>query len=214
LHVVCYWVDIDTTERVTVSTSGIQYSKNKYTFIDTISIESGFISTSGSIEGSITINNFNQPTGNSNYLSSYNFTAPKEGERITVTYNYNRLLTDAMFELESVRPVTADVLVKAAVIIPVDVSVNIVAQPDFTGGDENLKQNVLEAITNFLTSRGLGAVIDNDDLIVIIHDVVGVDRTTLTKFNLENLTGVKQTLTAENNQYFSSGVVEVIIETR
>lgn len=214
LRVVFYWVDTNQTERVTVSSSGIQYSKYKYAFVDSISLDSGFIGLSGNVEGSVAITNFNQPVASANYFASYNYTAPKEGERLTISYNYNRLLSDALFQIESVRPITADVLVKSAIGKDIDVSVNIVALPDFTGGNQNLSQSVNEAITDFLSSNTLGQTIDNDDLIVAIHNVIGVDRVTLTKFNLSGLTGVKQSLVAESNEYFSAGVISVNIEER
>jgi hypothetical protein len=214
VRVVCYWADTNAVERVTVSASGVQFSNDKYAFVDTVSVDSGFLSLSNVIEGTVSITNFNQPTSSSNYFTSYNYTAPKEGERLTITYNYNRLLSDALFQIEDVRPVTADVLVKAATALPIDVTVNIVALTDFSGGDANLTQSVLEATTNFLSFTTLGGTIDNDDLVAALHNVVGVDRVTLRTFNLEGETGIRQSITADNNQYFAAGTITVVIEER
>lgn len=214
IRVVAYWLDTNTTERVTVSSSGIQYSANKYMFVDSLTVDSGFVGLSGNVEGSVTISNFNQPISSANYFASYDYTAPKEGERLTVTFNYNRLLSDALFQVEGVRPVTADVLVKAATERPLDVSVNIVPLPNFTGGLQNLTQNVNDAITSFLTSNGLGTTIDVDDVIVAIRNVVGVDRATITTFNNQGEFGVRQSIVADSNEFFSAGTVTVNSEER
>jgi hypothetical protein len=209
-----YWADTNAVERVTVSTSGIQHSKNKYAFIENITVDSGFVGVSGAIEGSLNIVSSNQPSTGSSYFTTYSYTAPKEGERITVTYTYNRLISDATFAVEEVRPVTADVLVKQAQEVPVDVSMRIVALTTFTGGDTNLIQNVTETVTVFLTSQGLNSTIDNDDIVALVHNVAGVDRVTMTKFNLSGNTGLKQSLSTSRSQYFSAGLIEVVVEDR
>lgn len=214
LRVKFYWVDLNANERLVVSSSGTQYSKYKYAFVNTISLDSGFLSLSNTVEGTFSVVNSNQPVSGTTYLTTYKYTAPKEGERITISYNYNRLLGDLLYDLEPVRPITADVLIKEAKNSPLDITVRIVALPNYNGGEENLKQSVLEAITSFVSGNGLGATIDNDDLIVAIHNIAGVDRVTLTNFNKKDLSGVKQSLVAENNEYFSLNNVEVVVEDR
>ena len=214
LYVSFIYVDTNTTERVRVTNSGIQYSKYRYGYISNISVDSGFLNFSGGIDGTLSIDNFNQPVSGTSYLASYSYTAPKEGERITVSYNYNRLISDSIFTIESVRPVTADVLVKQAQEVEVDVSVEIVALPTYSGGDANLIQSTQEAITNFLNSNSLGTVVDASDLINAIYDVVGVDRVEILTFNNSGSTGVRQSIEAESNQYITSGTISVTIEER
>lgn len=214
LRVVFYYFDTNTTERVLVTTSGIQFSKNKYAFVSNLGVDSGFLGLSGNVEGTLTISNFNQPISGSTYFASYSYTAPKEGERITITYNYNRLIGDATFRIEDARPITADVLLKAAIPLPVDVSLEVVALPNFTGGSQNLVQNVAEVVTTFLSNNGLGTIVDSSDVINAVYNVTGVDRVEVTGFNLSGETGVRQSISADRNSFITAGVISVIIEER
>jgi hypothetical protein len=77
--------------------------------IDRITISSGFRSSVGSIIGSIKVEAANQPDTGISYSSDYSFKAPKEGERITIRYSTNNLITEVTRSVEDVRPITADV---------------------------------------------------------------------------------------------------------
>lgn len=214
LRVVAFYFDTNAVERVVVTTSGIQFSRNQYAFVERLAVDSGFLGLSGNTEGTLTITNYNQPNAGSTYFTSYNYTAPKEGERITITYNYNRLIADALFRIENVRPITADVLVKAAVSVPIDVTLQIVALPNFTGGDQNLIQNVTEAITTFLSGNSLGTVVDASDVINAAYNVTGVDRVEIITFNTQGSIGIRQSISADRNSFITAGNVTVTVEER
>lgn len=214
LRVVFYYTDTNQVESIVVSGAGPRITAHKYLYVSSLSIASGFTGLTGNVSGTITIANFNQPLSGSTYFTSYNYLAPKEGERITVQYNLNRLIGDATFTIEDVRPVTADVLLKAASKVELDVSVSIVASPSFKGTSTNLEDSVKETLTIFLTARGLNTTLDASDIINACYSVAGVDRVILTKFNTSGESGIKKSISAGRDEYLVAGVVEVEIETR
>lgn len=209
-----YYIDTNTTENVNIAVSGIQYSKYKYVKVDSISVGSGFIGVNNTISGNITISNANQPTAGSTYLTTYSYTGPKEGERITITYNYNSLIGDVTFDIEEDRPITADVLVKAAEQLEVDVSMQIVPTTAFSNNRTNLQQSVEQALTSFTTANGLNSTLDASDLINAVYTVPGVDRAVVTLFNYSGSTGIRKSISAGRNQYIVAGTISVEIEDR
>lgn len=213
-RVVMYVANSNQVERVTVSASGRQYTKYKYAYVDTISVDSGFANTSGTVEGTLSVGTSAQPDTSSQYFVSYSYSAPKEGERLTISYNTNALISDALALIEPVRPITADVLTKAASAKPVDVSVTVVVTSTFSGSTTNLTQTVQENISSFLSSSGLNSTIDESDVVNSIYSVNGIDRVEITKFIEEGGTGKKRSIYADRNEYITSGTIEVITGER
>lgn len=214
LRIEFYYSDTNQTENLLITSAGTHYSEFKYLFVKSISVASGFTGLSGNIAGNITITSFTQPIAGNTYYTTYDYVAPKEGERITVQYNLNRLIADATLRLENVRPITADVLVKAATAIEVDVSMLVVASTSFAGTGTNLVESVKETLTVFLTGNGLASDLDASDVINACYSVSGVDRVTLTKFNTSGNTGIVRTVPAERNEYITAGTIDVEIEER
>ena len=201
------------SENVVFSRSGTLYTQKKFALIDTISISSGFTSTASN-SATLTVSNLNQPATRSRYRVFYDYIAPKQNERITVRYNYNRLITDVTFSIEDTRPINADVLVKEAVAIPVDITLNVVVTNAFINNTETVRQNVVDAVTASLNAQELGTVIDSSDLISTAYTVEGVDRVRVIFFNRPGETGSVLSIAAFNNEYIQANTVTVNIETR
>jgi hypothetical protein len=90
----------------------------------------------------------------------------------------------------------------------------VVASAGFQGTDATLQQNIQENLTVFLSSNGLASVVDSSDVINATYATAGVDRVTLTLFNVSGSTGIVRTVTAERNEFISSGTIEITIEER
>lgn len=213
-RVIYYVANTIQSEPLVVTAAGTYFSKHRYVFVDNISVASGFTSLSGTVSGTISINSANQPQTGSQYFATYRYVAPKEGERITISYAYNRLIADSTLAIEAVRPITGDVLVKAAKEVGVDISLDVVLAAEFAANAVTIEQDILEAITVFISSGGLEATIDSSDIVNACYSVTGVDRAILTKFNLEGLTGIRKTLSAGRNEFFIAGTIEIEIEER
>lgn len=214
IKIAFYIVDTNTIENSTISSSGTHYSKHRYIYLDKISIGSGFTNLSGSIDGTINIQSATQPVSGSTYYVGYSYTAPKEGERIIVNFNYNRLVGDATRRVESVRPVTADILVKAAKPISIDIEIDIIPSASTRQTDETIRQNVQEVLTAFLTSGGLASTLDSSDVINAVYSAGDIDRVEVKTFNLSGNTGKRKTIQAGRNEYMSVGTITINVVKR
>jgi uncharacterized phage protein gp47/JayE len=186
----------------------------RFARINFISVSSGFRSAAGNLIGSITVSPFNQPNEGSSYKAVYNFKAPTEGERITVRYNLNKLLTTVTNNIESVRPITADVLVKEAFEIEIDVSGEIIISDEITSGKETILENVVNAVVNLLNASSLGTSIDYSDIITVAASVTGVESVNISQFNESGKQGRKTSLRALQNQSIVAGAVNFRILKR
>lgn len=214
LRVVFYYAKANDTEDLFYSRSGLAVTDKVFGHINLVDRISGFKDSGGTVIGSLTVQSFNQPTEGSNYFVDYDYLAPKENERITINYEYNQLIVDATNAIEDNRPITADVLAKAATEVELDVQVKIVISSDFLDQEATVKQDVADNITASLTASQLGTTLDASDIINNVYDVAGVDRVRIIKFNKTGVSGTKLSITAQKNEYLSSGSVTVEVETR
>lgn len=175
--------------------------------IDRVTVSSGFRSSVGSVVGSIKIETANQPDTGISYSGDYSFKAPKEGERITIRYSTNNLITEVTRSVEDVRPITADVLVKEAFDIEVDVGGEVLINEDAQDSETQIVENVVSAVVNLLNTGTLGSIIDYSDIINVATSVTGVDSINISLFNETEMTGRKTFIKALDNQTISAGNV-------
>lgn len=214
LYVVFYYAKPNDYEDLYFSRSGEAITNKRFGYISSISRVSGLQDSGGTTIGTVQIDTLNQPEINETYLTSYIYKAPKENERITVNYEYNKLIVDATTAIEQKRPITADVLEKAATKIEVDVSAVIIVSSSYKNQKSTVKQDVSDNITSALTATALGTTIDSSDIINSVYNVQGVDRVRITRFNKTDVLGTKLSITAQKNEYIAPGIVLVTTEER
>jgi hypothetical protein len=208
-----YYIYTNNYEQLYFSKDGTHITDKYFIDISRVSLASGFKDSSGSISGNITVSNFNQPVNNTVYNVSYDYTAPKENERITVTFNHNTLANDATNAIENVRPITADVLVKIAEPVIINVYSKIVLLSEYQTQSLTVVQDAIEAVTSFLTASSLGTTVDASDVINKLYSVNGIDRVRIINFSVGN-SGNLLSVTAEKNQYLDAGTVTIEVEER
>lgn len=213
LRVTFYYTVSSDTEQLFFSRNGTQITNKLFVDVDRISLSSGFLNAAGSITGEITVYNYNQPLDNTSYDVDYDYVAPKENERITVTFNYNKIINDATLLIEDVRPITADVLIKEAEAKDIDITVRIVILPEFSDSEDTVIQDSIDSITAFLNANSLGTTIDASDVSNNLYTVSGIDRVRIINFST-GTSGNKLSITAEKNQYLRAGTVNVTAEER
>lgn len=102
-------------------------------------------------------------------------------ENFTVTYETNFVVTTTQAALDQTKHATADVLVKEAIPVPVDVTATVILQAGTSrsGVDSRLRTNLV----TFINSLRQGASIRQSDIINVIENTVGVSyvETPLTK---------------------------------
>ena len=194
-------------EELYYSSSESRTTNNRFGRIDRVSVSSGFRSTAGNLVGSINIIPSNQPNDGETYYVDYDFLAPKEGERITVSYNVNRLIIEATVQMERVRPVTADILVKEAEELTVDVEGTLLINEDAISEVDKIVENVTNSVSNLLNTSTLGSIVDYSDIISVAAAENGVDSVNISLFNESEKTGRKAFIKALDNQTISAGTI-------
>ena len=174
-------------------------------FISKINVTSGFRNAAGNIVGNLAVYSGCQPPVGRSFLSNYSFIAPKEGERISVKYNINRLLLDATTAVERVRPITSDIIIKEAAEILIDVSGEILINEDQIQNADFILQNVSDEISKLLSTNALGPTIDYSDVISAGTRVSGVDSINISQFNVSGKSGRKSFIKALENQTINPG---------
>ena len=198
------------SEQLNYSKAGTNYTNKKFATIDSVLSLSGLNSQTTKI----VLSSFNQPTSGARYKATYDYIAPKINERINIRYNYNKTISDATFAIELVRPINADVIVKSANAINVDVTINIVLQSNFINSSNTVKQNVQDVVTNLINQNVLNSIIDSSDIVNETYSVSGVDRARVIYFNKSGDSGQKLSLSAQKNEYFKANNIIVNVETR
>ena len=210
LRITCYFTTTSDTESLSFTRNGTLYTNKLFSFIDKIYVSSGFTSTSARF----IISYFNQPSTGSRYKAFYDYVAPKQNERIVIRYNYNQLITDTTFNIENARPINADVLVKAARKLYVDLTMNVVIKSDFISSAATVLQNLKDKLTTAINTNTLGDILDASDLVTVAQSVDGVDRARVVYFNENGQVGQVLSLIAQKDQYFVANNVLVSQETR
>jgi len=201
----CLIAKSNDSEEIYFQENGRAYSSKSYGFISKINVSSGFRGSSGNIIGNLAVYSYSQPSTNTIFSADYNFLAPKEGERISIRYNINRLLIDATNAVESVRPISADVLIKEAAEIIVDVTGQILISDNQIQNTDFILQNAADEISSLLSTNSLGATVDYSDIISVVSRVSGVDSVNISLFNISGNTGRKSFIRALDNQTINPG---------
>lgn len=189
------------------SGNGLVITDKVFARIDRISVSSGFRSVTNAMVGSLLIQPFNQPGVGLSYSANYTFIAPKEGERLTARYNLNRLITDVTINVEKVRSITADVLVKESPILEVDVSGEIIVNANLSRESNTVVENAISAVINLLNSQTLGGTVDYSDLINSVTSITGVDSVNISLFEESGKTGRRSFIKSLDNQSIAAGAI-------
>jgi uncharacterized phage protein gp47/JayE len=211
LRATIYVVNSSDSESLSYTAPGTLYTNKKFCLIDRVYVNSGFKSSGSS---TLSLNTINQPLFGSRYKTFYDYTAPKTNERITITYDYNQTITEATFNIEKNRPINADVIVKQANAILVDVTMNIVVTSTLTNSSNIVSQNTKDALISSINLNSLGGIIDASDLVNSAYSIDGVDRARIIYFNKNGSVGSVLSLVAQKNEYFVANNVIINIENR
>ena len=206
---ITFYVALDNDyENVSFTASGSQYSNKIYAYVNTISASSGFVNSTNS---TLSVFPQNQPVQGSIYSGAYDYLAPQPNERISVYYNQNSVIANNTLDIESLRPIGSDVLVKAAVAILLDVSINITIDPNFINSSTVITQNVQDAVTSFINANKLDSTVYSSACGNTAFGVNGVVSARVTYFNVDGQTGSLYKISAQENQYIQANNVVISI---
>lgn len=207
LRATFYIATIGDQENLYFTRNGTVYGNKGWALIDMFYVSSGFNTVS---TGKLVVSTMNQPAVSSRYLATYNYLAPQPNERISINFNYNGLISTATISLEPNRPISADVLIKAATELFVDITLAVTVSSTYANGAAVVRQNVNNAVTTAINTNTLGGTLSASALVAVAQGVAGVSSVQVTAFNLDGVVGQVLTLTAQQNQYFVANNVSVV----
>jgi hypothetical protein len=212
LQVTFYYTTDNDSENLQYTRIGTLYTNKKFALINQIYTSSGFGSSQTT---KFTATSFTQPSVGARYTVFYNYLAPQQNERILIQYNYNQLITTATFTIEGVRPINADVLVRAAKLVLINLTMNIVVDPTYVsaGTSQTVIQNVYNAMSAALSATTMGTTISQISLINTAQGIAGCDRARILIFNVNGQPGQELTLTANQDQYFQPNLILINTES-
>ncbi len=205
-----YAIDND-SENLSYTKNGTLYTNKRFALINKIFTASGFKVSPAT---RLTATSFTQPGLGSRYKIFYDYTAPKQNERIVVTYSYNKLISDVTFAIENTRPINADVLVRAAKEILLDLTINVVIDPTMTSSTTTILQNLRDQLVTTLTTTQLAQIVDQPTIINVSQAVSGIARARILYFNKNGSVGTVLKVTAQEDEFFSSNNIIINTETR
>jgi hypothetical protein len=210
IQITFYYTTDNVIENLNYTRIGSLYTNNRFALINQIYVSSGFKSSNAT---KFTATSFTKPSVGARYTVFYNYLAPQPDERILIQYNYNQLITTATFAIENSRPLNADVLVRAAILVQVNLTMNVVIDPTViaAGTQNTVLQNLNNQLVTALTSTTLGDTITQISLINIAQGIQGIDQARILIFNVVGQPGQVLTLTAQEDQYFQPN--SIIINT-
>lgn len=132
---------------------------------------------------------------------------------LLITYNYDYLINSLQIGIEDQKCLTADVLVKQAVEIPLEIIADINIYN--TATPANVKSIISSNLTNYIYTYKMGGQIDRSDIASVIKDCQYVDRVDLNTLKLSRKGNESQDIiTIKDNEYFTLAnlVLNVTVE--
>lgn len=193
-----YTIDNDLVS-LAYTRNGSLYTNKRFALINKMYVSSGMNASQAT---KFTVTSYTQPTLGAKYNAFYDYLAPKQNERIVISYDDNQLVSDVTFNIETARPINADVLVKQAVLVQLDLTMNVVISSTFQSSSTTVLQNLRSALLTALTTTTLGQTVDQITLINVAQGVQGIARARILYFNQTGAIGQVLSITALQNQYF------------
>jgi len=168
------YVDLNDSEEVVFIENGTQVTGSRFYSIDSIKTQVVIDKVQSQLATeTLSIVALDQPAPGTQYLVDYTFTAPLDGELITASYTYNNVVRTVAQPVESQKVLTSDVLVRAAVTVPIRIEANVFIATGFNA--TSIVVDVTSALNTFLASRAsFGGTILVTDIETVMTNVTGV----------------------------------------
>lgn len=168
------YVDLDDSEALVFIENGTQVTASLFYGVDNITtqviIDKALTNLTSEV---VSIAALDQPAPGAQYLTSYTFTAPLEGEAITVAYTYNDTVRTVANAVEAERILTSDTLTRAGVEVPVRIEASVLIASGFSANAITI--DVSNALATFFEAQAaFGSTITIADIQSTIANVTGV----------------------------------------
>ncbi|MNM94329.1 Baseplate J-like protein [compost metagenome] len=137
---------------------------------------------------------------------------PVENETLTINYSWNSMIEDLQNKVEDKRILTADVLLKQAREVSIEIKVDVVPYSEVSSTD--VKTSVINKITSYINNvKQLGGTVNRSDIVSVVRTTPGVKSVDIENIYISRANGIpEKELTAEGYEYFelSSVIVNML----
>lgn len=121
---------------------------------------------------------------------------------ITIDYDTNELIKNLQTDIDNIKCLTADVLVKEAEEYPIEVIMGISFED--TQDEETTRNNIINSVTDYINnSFSLGGTLKKSDIVVLVQNMDGVDYVDSCSMELRKIYEANQSIITINDyQYF------------
>lgn len=168
------FVDLDDSEDIVFIENGTQVTQSLFYKVDNIATQVVIDKALSALATEVmSISALDQPAPGAQYLATYTFTAPLDGEALTVSYTYNDAVRAVAQNVETERVLTSDVLVRAAVEVAIRIEASVQIASGFSANA--IAIDVANALGVFFDAQAsFGGTILVDDVEATIANVTGV----------------------------------------
>ncbi|MDF2533954.1 MAG: hypothetical protein K0R18_111 [Bacillales bacterium] len=103
---------------------------------------------------------------------------PRVDEVLTIIYTFNSIISELQDKIESKRVLTADVLLKGASRVPIEIKLDIV--PDIGYSKDVIRKSIISKLTSYINDQTkMGGIVDRSDIVFIARGTEGIDAVNL-----------------------------------
>jgi uncharacterized phage protein gp47/JayE len=168
------FVDLNDSEDVVFIENGTQVTQDLFFSVNNVTTQVVIDKAPSTLATEVlSISALDQPAPGAQYLTTYTFTAPLEGETLTVSYTYNDVIRTVAQAVEAERTLTSDILVRAAVEVPVRIEANVLIDSGFSANAVVI--DIANALQTFFAAQStFGGTILSTDVGATMASVSGV----------------------------------------
>lgn len=124
-------------------------------------------------------------------------------DMLTIVYNYDNLINTIQMDIEEQKCMTANVLVKQAVEVPIEIILDVVMFNTTT--PENVRNIIATDLSTYISDTfSLGGTIDRSDIVDLVKGCQYVDRVDLNTLQLSRKGSTSEDIiTINDNEYFT-----------
>lgn len=107
----------------------------------------------------------------------------QEGDTLEITYSYNMLIMYLQAEINAMRILTADILVRQAQEVKLQIIINCTC--DYTEDTTIVRKNIMTAISTYVNSmKRMGSLVEDSELVTIARTSAGVNHVDINNVTL------------------------------
>ena len=137
----------------------------------------------------------------------------QEGDTLKITYSYNVLIMYLQGEVNAMRILTADILIRQAKEVPIQIVIN--CNCDYTEDSTLVRKNISTAISTYINSmKRMGDIVEDSELVAMARTSAGVNHVDINNVQLSKVgKNDVDMIQLKENEYFTINSLIINVST-